>query len=274
MTESLQDACHDALMTCSPEQKCLAVQNVHDQLKSRSLVIQHENPKLINQPGRPEEPTLVAPRLLAKRGIASQQGRNRLMHAVAHIEFNAINLALDAAYRFASQPEQFYLDWVRVAAEEAKHFQLITAYLNDNGVSYGDMPAHDGLWDMCKRTSHDLIARMALVPRVLEARGLDVTPGIIKKLEHVKDQQAVAILQVIYQDEIDHVRIGSHWFVYQCQQQSLEPETTFLHCVEQYLHGELRGSFNLTARQTAGFTQSELAYLQKHYSGKPEKKNS
>ena len=188
------------------------------------------------------------------------------MHAIAHIEFNAINLALDAAYRFAEQPQQFYNDWLRVAAEEATHFDLVCDYLAAQGVHYGDYPAHDGLWDMCTRTADNVLARMALVPRVLEARGLDVTPTLIDKLTNAHDFAAVKVLKIIYDDEIDHVRIGSDWFVYHCQQQNREPQETFLDCVENYLHGELRGPFNLTARQQSGFTETELAYLNKHYS--------
>ena len=263
---SLQQACYDALMEQHVENKCSLVHALYSDFQQEILELDHKIAQKINEPGRPDLPELVLPKLLKKRGIGSQHGRNHLMHAIAHIEFNAINLALDAAYRFAEQPQQFYNDWLRVAAEEATHFDLVCDYLAAQGVHYGDYPAHDGLWDMCTRTADNVLARMALVPRVLEARGLDVTPTLIDKLTNAHDFAAVKVLKIIYDDEIDHVRIGSDWFVYHCQQQNREPQETFLDCVENYLHGELRGPFNLTARQQAGFTETELAYLNKHYS--------
>ena len=265
MSSSLQQACYAALMENHAEKKRSLVQVLYSDFQQDLLTPDHQAALDIHEPGRPDKPELVLPKFLKKRGIGSQHGRNHLMHAVAHIEFNAINLALDAVYRFADQPKQYYADWLRVAAEEAKHFGLVCDYLATHDVQYGDYPAHDGLWDMCIRTADNVLARMALVPRVLEARGLDVTPTLIDKLNNAGDFAAVEVLQVIYQDEIDHVRIGSDWFVYHCQQQNHEPQATFLHCVETYLHGELRGPFNLTARQKAGFTESELAYLNQHY---------
>ena len=265
MSNSLQQACYDALMECSAEKKCSLVQALYSDFQQGNLKLDHKEPRDIIEPGKPEKPELVLPKFLKKRGIGSQHGRNHLMHAVAHIEFNAINLALDAVYRFSDQPHQYYADWLRVAFEEAKHFGLVCDYLAAQGVHYGDYPAHDGLWDMCIRTADDVLARMALVPRVLEARGLDVTPALIDKLCNANDHDAVKVLEVIYADEIGHVRIGSDWFVHHCQRRNLEPQDTFLHCVETHLHGELRGPFNLTARQKAGFTESELAYLNQHY---------
>ena len=266
MDNSLQQACYDALMERHAEQKCSLVHALYSEFQQETLKPDHKIALEIIEPGRPDKPELVLPKFLKKRGIGSQHGRNHLMHAVAHIEFNAINLALDAAYRFKEQPYQFYADWLRVAAEEATHFSLVCDYLKAQGVNYGDFPAHDGLWDMCIRTADNVLSRMALVPRVLEARGLDVTPTLIDKLINANDLAAADVLKVIYNDEIDHVRIGSDWFVFHCKQQNLEPQKTFLDCVETYLHGELRGPFNLTARQQAGFTETELAYLNKNYS--------
>lgn len=263
---SLQQQCYAALMESNPSKKCRLTADLRKRFENNELSIDHQTAKAITIPGRPEKPELVLPKFLKKRGIAKQSGRNHLMHAIAHIEFNAINLALDAVYRFADQPFEFYRDWLRVASEEAKHFGLINDYLSKQNIQYGDFPAHDGLWDMCVRTSDNVLARMALVPRVLEARGLDVTPSLIEKLTHTKDMDAVAVLNVIYAEEIDHVRIGSDWFIFHCKQQHVEPEKTFLECVEKYLHGELRGPFNLSARQKAGFTETELSYLTKHYS--------
>jgi len=249
-------------------QKCQAMHSlavasentdVVDNLKSSSVVIN------IDMPGYPEALELVMPRELKRRGIQSQEGRNILMHAVAHIEFNAINLALDAAYRFRDQPFEYYRDWIKIADDEARHFNLIRAYLNKHNCEYGDLPAHNGLWDMAVRTQHDILARMALVPRVLEARGLDVTPSMIKRLENVGDTEAVEILNVIYQDEIGHVETGSRWFFHHCELRDLDPRPTFLMMVETHLHGELRGPFNISARLQAGFDEVEMAYLSERY---------
>lgn len=219
----------------------------------------------IATPGYPPNLQLVAPRELKRRGIQSQTGRNILMHAVAHIEFNAINLALDAAYWFREQPDDYYRDWLHIADDEARHFQLIRDYLNSNECDYGDYQAHNGLWEMAQKTQHDVLARMALVPRVLEARGLDVTPGIIDRLKRVDDQAAIDILSVIYQDEIAHVDTGSRWFFYHCKLRKLEPRATFIKLVETHLHGELRGPFNISARLQAGFDEMEMAALQQRY---------
>lgn len=219
----------------------------------------------IPKPGYPKALELVAPRQLKRRGIQTQNGRNILMHAVAHIEFNAINLALDAAYRFRHQPKQYYLDWIGIAADEARHFGLIRDYLNQYDCDYSNLPAHNGLWEMAVDTDYDVLARMALVPRVLEARGLDVTPSMIKKLQGVGDHQAVAILKTIYNDEIGHVEKGSSWFFYHCKLRNLEPKSTFITLVEKHLHGELRGPFNVSARLKAGFDELEMQQLSARY---------
>jgi len=247
-----------------PTDKCKATRNlvkgfIEDHLDYRRTPIE------IPRPGYPSRLKLVAPRELKRRGISTQEGRNILLHAVAHIEFNAINLALDAAYRFIDQPLEYYQDWLRVADDEARHFCMIRQYLNENGCDYGDYPAHNGLWDMAVRTQHDIVARMALVPRVLEARGLDVTPGMIDRLDAVGDQKAVDILNTIYQDEIEHVDIGSKWFFHHCEQRSLEPKTTFIKMVETHMHGELRGPFNVSARLQAGFDEIEMQALNTKY---------
>jgi len=240
--------------------KCRATHELASKLSEFSLDHQRK-PQEILEPGYPVALQLVAPRELKRRGIQSQEGRNTLMHAVAHIEFNAINLALDAAYRFRNQPPEYYRDWIKIADDEARHFGLIRAYLNQHNCEYGDYKAHNGLWQMAVDTQHDVVARMALVPRVLEARGLDVTPGIIKKFERVNDQHAIDILNVIYQDEIGHVHAGSEWFFYQCKLRNLEPRETFTKMVGTYLHGELKGPFNIAARLLAGFDEIEMASL-------------
>jgi uncharacterized ferritin-like protein (DUF455 family) len=212
-------------------------------------------------PGRPEHPLLVEPRLLQKRSMQSEEGRAVLLHALAHIEFNAINLALDAVWRFADMPETFYVDWLTVASEEAHHFSLLTARLTEFGHAYGDFPAHDGLWDMCERTRDDVLARMALVPRTLEARGLDAAPPIRARLIQAGDEASAAILNVILRDEIGHVLIGNRWFRYLCERSALDPHSTYRRLAEHYRAPKLRGPFNFAARREAGFDEAELAAL-------------
>lgn len=215
--------------------------------------------------GRPSKPLLVPPRKLPKRSLATPQGHAALIHSIAHIEFNAINLAWDAVYRFREMPRQFYDDWVRVAEEEAYHFQLVRDHLNTLGYDYGDFDAHNGLWEMAVKTAHDSLVRMALVPRVLEARGLDVTPGIMKKLKQHGDHHAVAVLDIILRDEVGHVEIGSRWFHYLCEQQNREPESTFRCLLKEYMKGTDqigKGPLHRQARLAAGFTEEELKYLE------------
>ncbi len=266
MTNNLYQATYNVMMQRDVESKCASTYQLCKQWQAGALEIQSQPNVLdIREAGRPATPQLVAPKDVKKRGISSQMGRTHLMHAIAHIEFNAINLALDAVYRFHHQPESYYTDWLNVADDEARHFQLVCDYLHANDCQYGDYPAHHGLWDMAVRTQHDILARMALVPRVLEARGLDVTPAMIKKLQAVGDQQAADSLTVIYHDEITHVGVGSRWFHYHCNLQALPAEPTFAALVEQFLHGTLRGPFNNEARRQAGFSDNEINDLNDKY---------
>ncbi len=214
-------------------------------------------------PGRPQKPELVPVNQVKQRKLSSEAGRATLIHAIAHIEFNAINLALDAVYRFRDMPNDYYTDWLQVASEEAYHFSLLRGRLQQMGYDYGEMPAHNGLWESCIKTEHDVMVRMALVPRVLEARGLDVTPSMMKKLQNVDDQQTVDILKIILRDEIGHVRIGSRWFHYCCEQRHIEPDSTFIRLIEDYMDGFLRGPFHQEARLQAGFSEQELEMLVK-----------
>ena len=263
---SVFDLLYQIILEKNIELKCQQTHDLFDSIENYDFAPKDSEPaSKISKPGLPEQLNLVAPKMLKRRGIQSQEGRNVLMHSIAHIEFNAINLALDAAYRFRGQPRQFYLDWISIADDEARHFQLIHNYLNDHGCQYGDYSAHNGLWEMAVETDHDIVARMALVPRVLEARGLDVTPNMIKRLANVNDQQAIDILEIIYHDEIGHVERGSFWFFHQCKLNQLEPKSTFLKLVKKHLHGELRGPFNISARLQAGFDQDEMAYLSANY---------
>lgn len=211
-------------------------------------------------PGRPERPTLVAPRELKQRKLTTPLGRAALVHAVAHIEFNAINLAWDAAYRFRHAGSDYLRDWASVAADEARHFALLQQRLGEMGHGYGDFPAHNGLWETAVATAGDFVARMALVPRVLEARGLDVTPGMIERLLAAGDAATVAALQVILDEELRHVAIGDRWYRWACAAAGLDAEGHFRQLVEGHFHS-LRGPFNHPARLAAGFSPAELAWL-------------
>jgi uncharacterized ferritin-like protein (DUF455 family) len=204
----------------------------------------------------------VAPGILAHRRIGTHEGQAALVHAVAHIEFNAINLACDAVYRFRDLPNNYYADWARVAAEEAQHFSLLQERLVQLGYRYGDFPAHNGLWELAVETAGDPLLRMALVPRVMEARGLDVTPGMMERFASIGDKQTVAILQVILRDEVGHVEAGSRWFRYLCGERGLEPESTYFSLLDQHLAGGIRCPLHKEARREAGFTESELMRLE------------
>ena len=212
-------------------------------------------------PGRPERPRMVPTLQVPKRSPFTTEGRAALLHAIAHIEFNAINLALDAVWRFEGMPAEFYLDWTRVAGEEALHFTLLHEHLKGLGFRYGDFDAHDGLWTMAERTAGDVLARMALVPRTLEARGLDATPPLQAKLARAGDTRAVEILDIILRDEVGHVRVGNHWYRALCRQRGLDPIALYPELVARYEAPRLRPPFNLEARELAGFSPEELAYL-------------
>ena len=212
-------------------------------------------------PGRPTKPELVGPLELPKRSMRSIEGRAALIHALAQIEFNAINLALDAIWRFANLPENYYTDWLKVAAEEAYHFSLLNAHLNTLVYEYGSFAGHNSLWEMVDRTKDDVLARMALVPRTMEARGLDASPALRNKLSQIGDSAAADILEIILRDEIGHVAIGNYWFNWLCQQRKVDPIDTFEFLRKQYSAPKLRPPFNLEARRKAGFTEAELALL-------------
>jgi len=261
---NIHDAALECLLASAPDEKCRLTHALWLAGRDRVLMTAGAEAEAIaiNAPGRPERPLLVPPRELERRRPATPEGQAALIHALTHIEFNAINLALDAVYRFRNLPEAFYNDWMQVADEEATHFLLLRNHLRALGYEYGDFPAHDGLWEMAQKTAHDVVARMALVPRCLEARGLDVTPGIKIKLVNCGDRAAAAILDVILRDEIGHVAIGDRWFKYACDQLQLEPEATFRTLLDEYFVGDLKGPFHIEARRKAGFSEAELAYLE------------
>lgn len=212
-------------------------------------------------PGQPVKPALVSPLEVEKRSMRTVEGRAALIHALAHIEFNAINLALDAVWRFAAMPREYYADWLKVAAEEACHFSLLNNHLQTMGYRYGDFSGHNSLWEMAERTQDDVLARMALVPRTMEARGLDASPPLRNKFAQIGDAEAAGILDIILRDEIGHVAIGNTWFNWLCKARGLEPIVTYGALAQQYRAPTLRKPFNLEARRKAGFTEVELALL-------------
>jgi uncharacterized ferritin-like protein (DUF455 family) len=253
---------HEALMCPDPAAKVMAVRGLHAAWRAGTVgAASGSDPVAIPVPGRPERPLLVAPRALAHRGLGSDEGRAALVHAVAHIEFNAINLALDAVYRFRDLPPAYCDDWLQVAVDEARHFEMLQARLVRFGHGYGDFPAHNGLWDAACRTADDCLTRMALVPRVLEARGLDVTPGMISRLREIGDHDTVAILDVILAEEVAHVAAGTRWFRYCCARAGVDPEPTFIDLLRRH-EAAIRPPFNRAARAEAGFTASEQAGLE------------
>ena len=218
----------------------------------------------VGVPGCPARPELRSHLNVPKRSPFTTEGLAALLHAVTHIEFNAINLALDAIWRFDGMPRSYYLDWLTVASEEAHHFSLLRSHLQDMGYDYGDFAAHTGLWDMTEKTKSDVLARMALVPRTLEARGLDATPPMQAKLRKVGTPhalRAIEILDIILRDEIGHVAIGNHWYRYLCQQRGLDPVAHYTVLAEQYSAPRIKGPLNLDARRKAGFDDAELALL-------------
>lgn len=215
-------------------------------------------------PGRPERPVLLAPVDVPQRSPFTPEGLAMLLHAVTHIEFNAINLALDAVWRFPDMPADFYTDWLRVAHEEAIHFGLLRDHLHSLGHGYGDFAAHNSLWEMCVRTQDDITARMALVPRTLEARGLDATPPMQARLRKVGTPaalRAVEILDVILRDEIGHVAVGNRWYGWLCAQQGIEPLAHYRHLARTHSAPRLKPPFNDVARRAAGFSDAELAAM-------------
>lgn len=263
MQEGLETV-RQVLGECDPQQKtarlaALDPASLAPLLAARGVAAADATEAVAVPPGRPAQPRLVHPREVPQRGLGTVAGRAALAHAVAHIEFNAINLALDACWRFRGLPPAYYADWLSVAQDEARHFLLLRARLQALGHDYGDFPAHNGLWEAAEKTAHDVLVRMALVPRVLEARGLDVTPGIMQRLREVGDLQTVAVLQVILDEEVRHVRIGTQWFAHLCAARGLAPVATFRHLLAEY-HMQLRPPFNAEARRAAGFADEEWQY--------------
>lgn len=262
-----------ALLEADPVKKAQDTIDLYDAWQAldeqqRQVVCEETNstrssPEVVHlpAPGRPEKPLLVEARALPKRGLGSVEGRAALLHSLAHIEFNAINLALDAVYRFRDMPQAYVEDWLRVAGDEGQHFLLVIERLKTLNVLYGDLDAHDGLWDMARRTEHDVLVRMALVPRILEARGLDVAPPMIRRLKLNNDEASAAILQRIYTDEITHVAVGNRWFRHVCDERNLDGCVVFKDLLKGSNSGYLKSPFNDEARFEAGFTAEEMAVI-------------
>jgi len=245
-----------------PGEKCTAVADLSRSALTGNFRFDDDFPiPDVKQPGRPDRPELLNPSQVPRRRLGSEAGRAALVHAIAHIEFNAINLALDAVCRFRGMPARYYQDWISVAADESRHFRMLEHRLASMGAAYGDFPAHNGLWEMAEKTSDSCLVRMALVPRVLEARGLDVTPGMIERLEQAGDEATVAILKIILAEEVAHVAIGSRWFQFLCSAAGKDPDETFLALLESRCPGMVRGPFNVQARLEAGFSRHELEAL-------------
>lgn len=261
--KSLVNAARACLLAAGVDEKLALTNAVAQQWRNGELSVPEEGSLVepLDTPGRPELPRLVPTNELSTRKISTEVGRAGFVHAIAHIEFNAINLAWDAAYRFRGLPTDYYNDWVTVATEEATHFGLLRDRLRALGYDYGDFPAHNGLWEMAQKTAFDPLVRMALVPRVLEARGLDVTPAMIHRLKSVGDAASAEILETILRDEVGHVEIGTRWFRYFCDQRGLESDATFKDLLKKYMSGKLNPPFNDEARKAAGFSDDEIAFI-------------
>lgn len=261
---NLFDAALQCLLERDADRKIQLTHEYAEQWRAGELALEGAESVVerLERPGRPDAPELVAPADVPRRGMRNLAERLALIHSLAHIEFNAVNLGWDAVYRFRDLPRSYYDDWVQVAADEARHFIALRQRLRDNDSDYGQFQAHNGLWEMALKTDSDFTARMALVPRVLEARSLDVVPKINQKLASAGDHQTVAVLEMIEREEVAHVAAGSRWFEYSCGQLGLEPRATFRSMVEQFMGVRLKGPFNREARYRAGFSHDELDELE------------
>jgi uncharacterized ferritin-like protein (DUF455 family) len=257
MSNTLRSAAIKALEAADLDEKTSLTRDAAARWKDRTLSLRApQDPAAPSRPGRPDRPELVAPRLLKKRSLNTEAGRKALIHALAHIELNAIDLALDIVARFASRqiPVSFFDNWMQVADDEARHFNLLRNRLRTLGGGYGDLPAHDGLWRAATDTNGDLTARLAIVPLVLEARGLDVTSSLAENLRSFGDTETAAILDIIYYDEKTHVAVGAKWFRFFCAREGVNAADRFRALVHSHFHGQVKPPFNDRARSAAGLT--------------------
>lgn len=261
--KSIFDYAKICLQSADIEQKLATTHEAWQKLQAGGLSFKSNQPvgsiALTQFPARPQ---LLPPRSMAKRNLNTSEGVAAMFHALAHIEFMAIYLAWDIIYRFRGLPEQFYQDWLKVADEEAQHFELLRSHLRSFGIDYGDLPAHQGLWEHAEDTADNLLARLAIVPRCMEARGLDVTPALIEKFKARNDETSVAILTRILTDEVGHVAFGSYWFKLLCQQQGYDPEQKYRNLLLEFYKGKPKGPFNKEMRIIAGFSTAELDWLE------------
>lgn len=256
---SVAHAIRAAMLTANPTEKVMATREVFRKWRAGQLALSFDCP-MPDEPARPAAPLLLHPGAMPKRGRGSAHGRLALVHALAHIEFVAMDLALDAAGRFGAEMGRGFVDdWLGVAADEAMHFALLARRLRSLGSFYGAMPAHDGLWDSARATAYDVAARLAIVPMVLEARGLDVTPGGITKFANAGDQRTARVLQRILDDEIRHVRFGTMHFVAVCEKRSESPPEAWKRLVKRHFHGAVKPPFNDSARRQAGLSREFMA---------------
>jgi len=256
---SLRGGAIDAILAADLDRKTALAQEAATRWFARKISLRSPlDAALPERPGRPEKPELVPPTQVKKRSLHTVHGRIALLHSIAHIELNAVDLALDIVARFATEPvpNSFFDGWMQVAFEEAKHFRMVRDRLRDLGADYGDMPAHDGLWKAAHSTRNDLTARLAVVPLILEARGLDVTPSLQAKMRETGDLESAAVLDVIYNDEKGHVAIGAKWFRFLCARERRDPAQTFKELVRANFRGPLKPPFNDVARAEAGLTPS------------------
>ncbi|WP_426125425.1 ferritin-like domain-containing protein [Pararhizobium sp. PWRC1-1] len=256
---SLRDGAVRAIRAADLDIKTLLTQETARRWSERTLSLRSPlDTPVPDRPGRPEKPELIPPRQMPKRALTTDKGRIALLHAIAHIELNAVDLALDIVARFAAEPvpNSFFDGWMKVAFEEAKHFRMVRDRLRQLGADYGDLPAHDGLWQAAHDTRNDLTARLAVVPLILEARGLDVTPALQAKMREAGDMESAAVLDVIYEDEKGHVAVGAKWFRFLCARQKKDPAAAFQALVRANFRGPLKAPFNDIARAEAGLTPS------------------
>ena len=257
--DSLHEWAYKALLAQSIEEKLYIINHMWD--LPAAFDGSHAAPLEIEIPGQPGSLRYVHPRAIKQRRLSTEEGRACFLHAIAHIEFNAVNLALDAIYRFRDLPPDYYRDWLRVALEEVSHHQLLAARMGQLGYAYGDFPVHKGLWDIANSTSGSLLRRMALVPCVLEARGLDVTPPMIEKLTAIGDHESADVLKIILDQEVEHVAIGIRWYKFACYRDNIDPVDQFVELVRNSLPNRLRGPLNIQHRLDAGFTSDWLERL-------------